>query len=266
MLIDKTQQKISNSKSKIGFTTEGGGDWEVWDRFVTLEGKKAYHIGNVCGTCTFFFERLEGANQSINPENVADQLNQGITKIDSALLEKISKIFPNGDYQVILQEVQTRLITPGHKGDYFKEEQTKLWGIDGFWGMPHYPKTEYYRISTQNISSSSCLFEFLIPIFPHNWLTQATVEGYKTNLHSGQKPTAISLSVLDIKEPAEVGTEIKTSSHWCLAHYLLDGHHKAYAAALTNKPFTLLSFLTVENGVSEEEDISNLLKYINNKA
>jgi hypothetical protein len=46
---------VRQSKSPLGFSTEGGGAWKEWDRFITFEGKKAYHIGNVCGTCPFFF-------------------------------------------------------------------------------------------------------------------------------------------------------------------------------------------------------------------
>ena len=56
---------IEKSASIIGFDTIGGGNWSEWDRYLTIAGKHAYHMGNICGTCQFFFERLNGANKSI---------------------------------------------------------------------------------------------------------------------------------------------------------------------------------------------------------
>ncbi|MFM8831986.1 MAG: hypothetical protein ACKOHM_13400, partial [Spartobacteria bacterium] len=72
---------VHKSQSPLGFSTEGGGAWKEWDRFITLEGKKAYHIGNICGTCSFFFERHSGANQSLSPKELQEEITHGITKL-----------------------------------------------------------------------------------------------------------------------------------------------------------------------------------------
>ena len=66
---------ITNSKSSISFDKKGGGNWPIWHRYISIEGKPAYEIGNICGTCQFYFERLEGANKSINPIDAIEQLN-----------------------------------------------------------------------------------------------------------------------------------------------------------------------------------------------
>ena len=253
VLIDTKKIKVVSSKSPLGFQTKGGGDWKVWDRYLVLDGKPAFHIGNICETCTFFFERLEGANASVNPEQVVEVLSQGIASLNDPAIEEVADIIPKGEYLVTLLTVKPSLTQPSSELDYFSAEQIALWGADGFWGIPHHPKTEYYRGSTQPLSNESCLFEFIIPMFPQNWLDSGRIENFKKTIENGIRPTAVAISILDIKQPADWDDDIQFSSHWCLAHYLIDGHHKMFAASQTDEPITLLSFLALGEGVSSKE-------------
>jgi hypothetical protein len=259
-LIDKKSWSIKNSTSILAFETAGGGDWDEWDRYITIEGKKAFHIGNICGTCEFFFERLSGANQGISPKEVSKAFQTGISKLDSDLLSKVSLILPNGDYEVSLIEVNPKLVDLGAEGDYFSNEQVQVWGIDGFWGLPHYPKTKYYRSLTKELTSTSKLFEFVVPTFPVHWLADDTVDKYKSIISDGNRPTALCLSVLDIKEPADYGDNIDHPQHWCLTHYIVDGHHKIFSASILHKPITLLSFLAKRECIADDEDIKELFR------
>lgn len=259
MLIDRVDIQVTGSNSILSFETEGGGSWEVWDRFLAIDGKKAFHIGNICGTCSFFFERLEGANKSINAEKLVAALNSGVSGFDEFALNELERIMPDGKYTVTLSQVIPKLTQPRDENDYFTKEQIELWGVDGFWGMPHFPKTEYYRLTTSRLNKDAGIFEFLIPTFPHNWLDENTVSSYRESIKNGSKPTMVAISVLDVKEPVDWEGEKDITSHWCLAHYLVDGHHKAYVAALENQPITLISFLAIEQGVSSEEDINKLI-------
>lgn len=254
--------EITDSKSIVSFDTKGGGQWEVWHRLISIDGKPAYEIGNICGTCSFYFERLEGANQSIHPADLIAQLNEGIQNPDRTTIEKIAEIIPNGKYKVILLTVHPKKAEPGTDKDYFANDQLNLWGMDGFWGMPHNPKIKYYRGTDQPIKQDEMVFEFIIPIFPQTWLQADRVDFYKQQIDMGKTPTAICLSVLDIKAPAlwvgEPRPEI--TAHWCLAHYILDGHHKMFAAAELNKPINIICFLATEQGISDpQEDIETLL-------
>lgn len=254
---------ISGSKSILAFETKGGGSWEVWNRYISIEGKKAYEIGNVCGTCGFYFERMEGANRSVHASDAIGALNRGLSTIDETAVGTLKAIVPNGSYVVVLGAVRPVLCKPGDETDYFSHEQVDSWGIDGFWGFPHNPKTEYYRLNTQKVSSDATLFEFLVPMFPRTWLDDARVEEYRSRLRDGERPTVVSLSILDVKEPCDTpeGSNTETIlSHWCLANYMIDGHHKAYAAALEQQPVTLLAFLATEQGVSSEDQIAQLTK------
>ena len=73
-ILDKEDLEITDSKSIVSFETKGNGAWEVWHRYIAIDGKPAYEIGNICGTCSFYFERLEGANRSVHPIDLVEQL------------------------------------------------------------------------------------------------------------------------------------------------------------------------------------------------
>jgi hypothetical protein len=257
---DSRQITIRGSQSPLTFATEGGELWKEWDRYLLLDGKKAYHIGNICGTCSFFFERLGGANASVNPPQVIADLTKGLNSVTSSAVNQIQKIIPDGSYIVSLNQAFISLTVPGSTSDYFVKEQVELWGLDPFFGLPHYPKTEYYRSGMQTFSKTSCLFEFVIPMFPHSWLDKQRLQEMSSLLESGSEPTAIALSVLDVKQPADWTGDPTVTEHWCLAHYLIDGHHKAYAASQCNRPITLLSFLALGEGVSSEKQKLTIVK------
>lgn len=264
-ILHKDSLEIKDSKSIVSFDTKGGGQWEKWHRFISIDGKPAYEIGNICGTCSFYFERLEGANQSVHPTDLIEQLNEGFDTLDRKTIERIAEIIPNGKYKVLLLKIHPKKAELGTDKDYFANEEIKLWGIDGFWGMPHNPKIKYYRGTDQPIKQDEKVFEFIIPIFPQTWLQPDRVEFYKQQIENGKTPTAICLSVLDIKAPAVWIDDQKPeyTGHWCLAHYILDGHHKMFVATELNKPLNIISFLATEQGINEtKEDIETLLKNI----
>ena len=182
--------------------------------------------------------------------------------LDESLLNKVKTILPNGEYVASLLEIFPSRVSPGAAKDYFTHDQVELWGIDGFWNLPHHPKTEYYRSRTKDLGERRELFEFIIPMFPWNWLNAHDCVAYKREIYAGHQPTALALTVLDIKAPATWDGEPDVTEHWCLAHYLLDGHHKTFAASEVDKPITLLSFLSLGESLATKEDVSALLDYL----
>ena len=256
LLISSHDTDVCDSTSPLGFETAGGGSWPKWHRYLTLDGKRAYEIGNVCSTCTFFFERMEGANKKVEVDDLVDCLAKGLTADDRATVQKLSTMLPTGRYRANFIEFTPVAVELGTHDDYFVNEQQAVWGLDGFWGLPHNPKIPYYRAGTRAISSTQRLFEFVLPMYPRNWLNSERVAQYRAMLDEGSKPTAVSLSVLDVKGAAVADTD--EFEHWCLAHYVLDGHHKIEAAALAGKPITMLSFVTHDNGVSTPEEVAQL--------
>jgi hypothetical protein len=261
-LIEMADVTGTHSSSRIGFATEGNENWPVWDRFITVDGKKAHYIGNVCGTCEFLFERLEGANTKISPETISNQCRDGISSLNTPVLNAVTALLPAGEYKALLLSCEPRLIVPSRAGDYFFEEQLELWGLDSFWGVPHYTKNEYYRTEILRMPEHAGLFEFIVPMFPRRYLDPQTIQSYEPVFSHKSLPTALAVSVLDVKQPADWEGHPEIREHWCLAHYLLDGHHKMSAAAALGQPISLLSFLAVKQGVSSLEQIDRLFSVL----
>ena len=70
-------------------------------------------------------------------------------------------------------------------------------------------------------------------------------------------PTAVAYSLLDVVQPAmEEGDDYY--EHWILSHFLLDGHHKVEAAAISNKPVRILSLLDEQISIATPDDITML--------
>jgi hypothetical protein len=249
-IIDKINYKIEKSESIIGFFSS------EWERFLTIEGKKAYHIGVHCDTCSFFFERLVGANKSsMTPEILSQQLRSGLSSIELSLLNDISKIIPTGKYITSLLEIKPSLVELGTDNDYFVNEQVQVWGIDPFWGLPQYPKVKYYRGETKALSNEEKFFEFVVPMTPQNWMKDETLQVYNSIVNDNKKPTALAISILDVRQPTNWENELEHTKHYCLSHYLIDGHHKIHSASKQGKSITLLSFLAIEESVAYSKEI-----------
>jgi hypothetical protein len=261
MLLDKTKIIIENSQSIITFETggEGNGVFPFWDRYIAIDGKKSYRIGVYCGSCIFFFERLEELDEKAyakiiaRGQDVAAKLNNGVSTLDQGLIDTLKMIMPNGSYEVLLCTITPKLVHPGQRGDFFIEEQADFIRLN----ETNDPKTEYYRghkaISILFDNYKCGFFEFLIPLFSSNFLKKERVDFYKDIFMHEKMPTALALSVLETHYPeCSRRNEAPVKSHFCLTHYLIDGHHKAYAAALLGKPLTIISFLALEKGKAGE--------------
>lgn len=249
MLIDKKDIDVVESASELSFTTTGGSSWTVWDRFISYGGEQLFHIGNICGTCAFFFSQLKNDLKSgIRVDPVRDILNKGLQSLDDHTTGQLKTILPDGKYQIFLMEIMPYLAKFNTKGDYFKEDQSALWGyvedeIEDKTGIP------YYRGTDIKIGDTEKLFEFFIPLYQLEFLNEERIEYYRNQIRSGAKPTAVALSVVDVKESMiyDEQPEDKIICHWSFANYLLDGHHKIAAAALERKPITLVSFIAKDH-------------------
>jgi hypothetical protein len=226
-------------------------------RYLLIDGKRAYSLGIGCQTCGLLFERLSGANQAVEVANTAEKLREGICSLDEKVVESIGLGLPEGEFCVLLAEAPVRQVRPGDSQDYFVNEQIALWGEDNFWCLPHDPRVPYYRAGDHDLGKRRRLFNFVVPMFPTKWLTMTTVSKYMETLRTKGSGTALSLAVLDVKSPADWDGNHESGpvEHWCLTHYLVDGHHKLHAASESEKPLRLLSFLALSGGVSTREDV-----------
>ena len=237
-------------------------------RHLLLDGKEAFEFGGSCDTCPFFFQRMEGANETLSPGAVvSNALRAGLKQLEPELLETLGGVVPAGDYRACLFDLRPALVWPGDDADYFRHEQVELWGVDSFWGLPHNPRTPYYRGSDIAIAPDERLFEFVVPMVPPRWLDAERVAHYRGGEGGG---TALAIGILDVRAPEgwagdagpyvpEHRVEPEIGRHWCLAHYLLDGHHKVYAASLDGRPIRVLTLLAVHEGISTQDEVESAL-------
>lgn len=259
-LVETREFYVAESSSSLAFERIGPETNPGFDRYLTLGGQRAYHVGNVCDTCEFFFERLEGANDKVSPSEMGDRLRHGVGTLNDELLRAIGRALPVGEYMAMLLELTPRIVQPGDAGDYFTHEQADLWGTDPFRNnQPHDPRTEYYRSDSISLGDRKRLFEFVVPMMPSNRLDAKTTTGYDERLKADENPTAFALSVLDVKQPADWEGDPVVTEHWCLAHYLLDGHHKMLAASRAHRPVRLLAFLSPADGVASADEIERAI-------
>ncbi len=248
-MIEHKHIEIKGSNSKLGFATTGGSTWPVWDRFLTYNGEHLFHIGNVCGTCNFFFNKKEiNLNRSFDTNEIRELLNNGIAKLED--IDVLKSIFPNGEYVVIKTEIRPVLTFPNDKNDYFITDLFESW-IDENGGESE-TNQEYYRGLSKKIKESEKLFEFFIPTYKTSDLNESRITEYMDLIQVGLKPTVLALGILDVKNsmrfPEIDGEEIdpEIDTHWCFANYLIDGHHKIMAANRLGKSITLISFISKE--------------------
>ncbi len=261
-LLDQTTRDVAQSQSPLAFLNTGDGDFEVWDRYLTVNGKQAYYLGNVCGTCSFLFERMEGAEAGIDVGELTTQLAVGLDCLPEEVVDTLAQLLPPSGYIVALLKLKPQLVQLHGDSDYFAVEQVENeGGLDYFWGLPHYPKVPYYRVDgrsrvkVSNGSSTGEAFDFIIPMFPETFLNSERTSFFERAFKDGRTPTAVTLSLLDVKGPAATGKD-----HWCLAHYVIDGHHKIAAAARAERELTILAFIAVEHGISSRKQINTVLR------
>lgn len=251
-LLSKSRAVLGSLTPVIELTTTGTANWPAWDRFLAVNGGPVVHIGNICGTCSFFFERLDSTARP--PIDVMRaELAKGFAEIDPVLVESFGALLSKGEYLLALIDCVPVRVEQGTDDDYFVADKQDAYDD------PMEPNTHYYRLKDRSsidlgkdrYDDPVLGFEFIVPLGQP--IDPATLSAYRARLIAGERPTAVSLSVLDIKQPYD------GHAHWCMAHYLLDGHHKVEAAARAGKPITVLAFIPVEGGISREEHIADFL-------
>lgn len=259
-IIASEPRSISSHGPTVGFIRDGGDAVRPeWWRWLTLRGEKVHQIGNVCETCDFFFERAGGDHRPVEVPQVTAALAEGLRCLEPLAADLFSELLPSGDYEVLLLESTVEDAILGGPRDYFTHEQVEAWGIDDVVGKPHDPKTHYYRAASLQLGDRRRLFEFVVPLVRREQLDQERVSFYEQRLAAGLRPTAVAISVLDVKAPCEALDGGESEMHDCFAHYLLDGHHKIEAAARARKPVSILSFLAKGQSICIDEDIQTLM-------
>jgi hypothetical protein len=260
-ILETKWSNTGSRKSRLQFEIERG-PVGIGDRYLLIDGNRAYELGNTCQTCSLLFRRLPGATKSAQIENTGEALRKGIVSLHEEVVTTIGLELPEDEYLISLAEATVSPVLPGDKHDYFAVEQIASWGVDGFWCLPHNPRIPYYRAGDKNLGQGRKLFHFIVPMFPTKWLTFTTVSRYLDQIRLKGSGTALCVSVLDIRGPADWPDDVEPefSEHWCFTHYLVDGHHKLQAAVESNRPLSILSFTASSVGVSQREEIEQAVR------
>lgn len=251
---------------------------DEWERFLTVRGERAFFVGGRCDTCTFMFERKLG--ETISPTVVAERLAVGANLLNDDLVDAAGTLLPSGDYAVMEMSIEPTLIGPCDPDDYFSHESVDLFGMPPHSGVPEYPRTRYWRVETRDLPVATAapaapviapdfkfkhFFHFVIPLQPPHSLDPERVDHYRQQLENERTPAALGISVLDVRAPAITpwdkrdDTNYQYGQHWCLATYVLDGHHKIQAAAESHRQVRLLAFLARDASVATEREIDALV-------
>jgi hypothetical protein len=245
---------VEAPRLRFGEEAKPDGAW-AGRRLLWLDEKPAFELSFWCGTCPFVFKRLEGSNETVSLAHLERQLATGIEGLEEDVINRFAALLPVGNYVPLLLSVRPRLVRPLEGGDYFAEEQVATFGINGFWGLPEYPQTPYYRTYETPVDLDAHLFEFIVPMVPPSWNDRARVEEHRRRLTSSSHATAVAVSLLDVCQPAVDHESRDYFAHWALTHFLLDGHHKVEAAAEAEKPLQLLSLLSVDASLATPDRV-----------
>jgi hypothetical protein len=270
--------KIDTFEPVVGFEAEG------WTRYLTLRGQRAFVIGGGCETCAFMFERKQ--SNFLSPSEISTRLAAGDRLLDGDLIAVAGSLLPSGDYAVAEVAIEPTLTGPCHPNDYFSNESLELFGLPAYEGVPDNPRTPYWRAGDLVLPPNSGawpgvesprprptnpkrFFHFLIPLEPPHHLDSERIQHYQREIESGVRPAAFGVSVLDVRAPAVTPWDkneetYEYAEHWCLATYLLDGHHKVEAAARSKKAIRLLSFIARGASVASEQDVDAVVREIAN--
>jgi hypothetical protein len=215
---------------------------------------------------------------------MSERLASGIGLLDDDLVRTAGSLLPTGDYAVVDFNIEPSLTGPCQPDDYFSHESLDLFGMPTNQGVPDNPRIPYWRAGSRVLppgtgawparegprprpTNPKYFFQFVVPLEPPQYLDPDRIEHYQRLLESGAQPAAFGVSVLDVRAPAVTpgGKDEATyeyAEHWCLATYLLDGHHKVEAAARSHRPVRLLTFVARDASVASEQDIDAVVQLL----
>jgi hypothetical protein len=232
------------------------GSW-AGRRVLSVSGQHAFGLSFWCGTCPFLFDGWRALTDAVDRgrSGTVQRWPHGDRPRCGRPLRRPTR---EGRVPILLLEIEPTLVHPIRAGDYFAEEQVATWGTDGFWGLPEYPRTPYYRGDTRALDNENRLFEFVVPMVPPSWNDRATVAAHVDRLRRSSVPTCVAVGLLDVRQRAVAQTPDERLIHWGLSHFLLDGHHKIEAAAQAGARLQVLSLVSIDNSLAERTAVERL--------
>lgn len=245
-LLAHDRRALGSDQSVLGTT---GGPFPM--RYLTVGGVPAFELSPVCGTCGLVLQRRpEAPSLQADVAAVHAQLAGGLTDLTSPVVDTFAAQLPASEYLVVLMDVAPELVHPGSERDYFIHDRYEVWPPEPEGTPDEQPNTAYYRIGDAPAGPQADLFQFAVPMLPLANTDPTVVDRYR---QPGVAPTAVAYGILDVTAHWD-----SPHHHWGLFHYLLDGHHKALAAAQDGRPLRLLSYISVTESLAHSAEIDRL--------
>ena len=238
--------QVSTPKPIISIIFAGGDrkTRRIDNVYLSVNGRNVYDIGVACGTCPFLFNRKLDFKPALSADEITEILRDGLTDLNPKVISSFAGLLETDEYLVGLTSSTPKYINP----NLSDEEKEGARYLTGYYGAV---LTEHYQGRKWEIDANGEVCEIILPLTSTKNLALACVEEYKQSIMSGKKPTVVAYSYVESRHPA-VGNFKEMPDFAFLVHFIIDGHHKLFAAAALGQPITILSFLSKKHsGVVE---------------
>ncbi len=260
-LLQSQGERWIGAREPVVTTAEEPKAADAWAgrRVLRIRGRSAFELSYWCGTCQLLFGDIERPTETLSLVQHQQTLRDGFDEIDENVLQAYASLVPYREYFPVLLDIEPTLTQPGEPGDYFAEDARATWGEISSSASP------YYRLDTRSLGrhkrtrTAMRLFEFVVPMVPPTSNDRSRVRDYEQLLRDSSRPTAVSFTVLDVRQQFDWATPVEGESHFGLIHFLLDGHHKMEAAARAGRRLRLLSLISTKESLAERRSIEGVI-------
>lgn len=243
----------------------GGVGAEPFYTRLAVAGEDAYEFAAPCGTCGVIFNRLS-VPHPINDGEAVDLLGDLRSLPTAKILDRLAQPLPSGQYTVGMFEGVADLALPGAASDFFVEHYARLKGAPG-----RMPRTAYLRHGNEGVipnalwwgggRESALVASLICPLQDIGRPDEQRVQHWIDHHRAGGVLTALAVSIVDQQAPAD-GVADETyphREHRVLLHFLIDGHHRAIAAARLGVPLRILAFVSWDYSNAEEDVVKETI-------
>lgn len=225
-----------------------------------IDSAIVFEFGAPCGTCGVLFRKVSDAVALVSDVDAPILLGDLSELPDVDAIRRLSAPLGTGHYEVRVFEAVPMRTVSGDTHDFFLHEQKPLNG----WSHAEdesRPGTSYYRFGADVALPAAAwsgtfpalLLQLVVPLFDEALADEVRIQHWIDRADAGDQLTAMAITVVDQQSPAmdAEDEEYAYREHRALVHYLLDGHHRAIAAARTGRPLRVLSFVSREGSLAD---------------
>ncbi|MFM7077972.1 MAG: hypothetical protein ACKO3G_18165 [Planctomycetaceae bacterium] len=196
-------------------------------------------VGGASDTCGGWFSLVDEPLRPRTPDEINERLGRGVDAVDGALVESIVPLLPRGRYTVGLLRA-----APIRQCDADNWYRCRCVEREIRHRLPPDPDDAVDPAAVRTFLERYQESEDILPHLPIESIDWKRVGWYREALSAGSRPTAMVVSLGEMRHPGGGSHTVVR-----LSHFVIDGHHKLVAAAQTGTPLTLLSFFAHDHSL-----------------